>query len=68
MSFRENVGNAATVTAVNSGAAGAAGWVDDNYRMLMLAISATSLLIGAILGWMNHLENRKRTEHQLSGE
>ena len=67
MSIKETSANAANVTAVNSGLAGAAGWVDENHQMLMLAIAASSLLIGTVLGILNHLERRKATDHLVNG-
>ncbi len=68
MSIKETSANAATVTAINSGAVGAAGWVNENYQMLMLGIAATSTIAAIILGILNHRENRKRTEHLVNGE
>jgi len=68
MSIRETSANAATVTAINSGAVGAAGWVNENYQMLMLGIAATSTIAAIILGVLNHLERRRVRVHLENGD
>ena len=68
MSLKETSANAATGTAITSGAVGAAGWVNENYQLLMFGIAAVSFLMSAILGTLNHLEKRKVTEHLVNGD
>ena len=68
MSLKESAGNAATVTAINSSVVGAAGWVNENYQLLMFGIAAVSFLMSAILGTLNHLEKRKVTDHLVNGD
>ncbi len=65
MSFKENAGNAATGTAIGSGAVG---WVNENYLIIWLGISGFSAVTAFVFYVLNYLENRKRTEHLLNGE
>lgn len=68
MSIKETSGNALTGTAITSSVAGANGWVNENYQILMLCIALVST-VGAIwLGILNHRERKRATNHLVNGE
>ena len=64
MSIKETSGNAATVTAIGSGAVG---WVNEHYLVLWLGISAFSAVTALVFYILNYLENKKQTNHLVNG-
>lgn len=68
MSIKETSANAATATAIGSGAVGypgVVGWVNEYYQVIWLSISFFSALTALLFYYLNWRENRKRTEHLL---
>lgn len=67
MNIKDTSASAGFGTAITSSLAGANGWVNENYQMLMLGIAVISTVAAIWLGIANYRE-RKRANNLLKVE